>query len=152
MAASIKKGVAYARFSSENQRDESIDAQLRAIRDYATRNGILLVGEYIDRAKSATSDQRPEFLKMIEDSASGDFNTVIVHKLDRFSRDRYDSAYYKRTLRKNGVQIISVLEHLDDSPESVLLESLIEGMSEYYSEYPRFRENIAVLPKAAYSC
>lgn len=75
--------VIYARFSSEMQRDESIDAQARACREYATRNRIQIIGEYVDRAKSATSDQRPEFQRMIKDSENGQFGIVIVHKLDR---------------------------------------------------------------------
>jgi len=71
---------------------------------------------------------------MITDSASGKFNTVLVHKLDRFARNRYDSAFYKMALRKNGVKVLSVLENIDDSPESVIMESVLEGMAEYYSK------------------
>lgn len=127
------KAAAYARYSSDNQREESIDAQLRAIREYCDRNGIRLVKIYTDEARSATTDDRPGFLQMIQDSALGLFDAVIVHKLDRFSRDRYDSAFYKRQLKKNGVRLISVLENLDDSPESIILESVLEGMAEYYS-------------------
>ena len=127
------RAAAYARYSSDNQREESIDAQLRAIREYCDRNGIRLVKIYTDEARSATTDDRPGFLQMIQDSALGLFDAVIVHKLDRFSRDRYDSAFYKRQLKKNGVRLISVLEPLDDSPESVILESVLEGMAEYYS-------------------
>ena len=96
MQNNLKIAVAYARFSSDNQRDESIDAQLRAIHEYAESKGIKIIHEYIDRAKSATSDDRPAFQEMIKDSASHKFNTVIVHKLDRFSRDRFDSMFYKR--------------------------------------------------------
>ncbi len=130
----IPTAALYARFSSDNQREESIEAQLRAIHEFCERNGIVVVGEYCDRAKSATTDDRPEFLHLVADSKDGSFNFVIVHKLDRFSRNRYDSAYYKRELKKNGVTLISVLEHMDDSPESVILESVLEGMSEYYSK------------------
>ena len=86
------RAAAYARYSSDNQREESIDAQLRAIREYCDRNGIRLVKIYTDEARSATTDDRPGFLQMIQDSALGLFDAVIVHKLDRFSRDRYDSA------------------------------------------------------------
>lgn len=125
---------AYVRYSSDNQRDESIDAQVRAIQQYAKSNNLEIVKVYADRAKSATSDKRPEFQKMILESASGLFNFVIVHKLDRFSRDRYDSASYKRKLKKNGIRLLSVTEHLDNSPESVIMESLLEGMAEYYSK------------------
>ncbi len=129
----IPRAVLYARFSSDNQREESIDAQLRAMREYCQRSKVVITGEYCDHAKSATTDDRPEFLKMIQASKTGDFNLVIVHKLDRFSRNRYDSAYYKRELKRNGVALVSVLENLDDSPESIILESVLEGMSEYYS-------------------
>ena len=128
------RAVLYARFSSDNQREESIEAQLRAMHEYCSRNSIVIIHEYCDRAKSATTDDRPEFLKMIAASREGDFDFAIVHKLDRFSRNRYDSAYYKRELKKNGVQLLSVLEQMDDSPESIILESVLEGMSEYYSK------------------
>ena len=129
----IPKAAVYARFSSDNQRDESIDAQLRAIQKYCEQNEIVVVGEYIDRARSATTDDRPEFLRMIEDSGEGKFNLVIVHKLDRFARNRFDSSHYRRKLEKNGVVLVSVLENLDDSPESIMMESVLEGMAEYYS-------------------
>lgn len=124
----------YARYSSDNQRDESLDAQIRAIREYCQAKGIQVVKVYTDEARSATTDDRPGFIKMIKESALGQFDTVIVHKLDRFSRDRYDSAFYKRELKKNGVRLVSVLENLDDSPESIILESVLQGMAEYYSK------------------
>ena len=126
--------VIYARYSSENQSEESITAQLRACRDYARHNKMVVVGEYIDRAQSARSDKRTDFQRMIADSKKHLFDVVIVHKLDRFSRDRYDHAYYRRELRNAKVQLRSVLENLDDSPESVVLESVLEGFSEYYSK------------------
>ncbi|ACL75220.1 recombinase family protein [Ruminiclostridium cellulolyticum] len=116
-----------------NCREESIDAQIRAINEYDPRNEHSIVKIYTAEAQSATTDNRPQFLQMMKDSATGLFNAVIVHKLDRFSRDRYDSAFYKRQLKKNGVKLISVLENLDDSPESIILESVLEGMVEYYS-------------------
>lgn len=124
----------YARYSSDNQSEESIQAQLRACREYAERNHINIVHEYIDRAQSARSDKRTSFQQMIKDSEKSGFEVLIVHKLDRFSRDRYDHAIYRKKLRDNGVNIVSVLENLDDSPESVVLESVLEGFSEYYSK------------------
>jgi len=130
----IPKVVLYARFSSDNQREESIDAQLRAMHEYCQRAGAVVMHEYCDRARSATTDDRPEFLSMISDAKTHGFDFVIVHKLDRFSRNRYDSAFYKRELKKNGVSLLSVLEQMDDSPESIILESVLEGMSEYYSK------------------
>lgn len=124
----------YARYSSDNQRYESIDAQVRAIGEYCKRNGYNVVKTYIDEAKSATTDNRPEFINMITESEKGLFKAVIVHKLDRFARNRYDSAYYKKRLKQSGVKLLSVMENLDDSPESIILESMLEGMAEYYSK------------------
>jgi len=145
------KAFAYARFSSDQQREESIDAQLRAIREYADKNKIEIVREYTDEAKSATSDKRPAFQRMFEDLPLFRPDCVIVHKLDRFSRDRYDSAYYRRIIKKNGGKLISVLEPLDDSPESVILESVLEGMAEYYSKNLA-RETLKGLKETAYQC
>ncbi len=127
------KAALYARYSSDNQRQESIDAQIRAIKEYCDKKGHEIVRIYQDEAQSATSDQRDQFLQMIDDAQHGWFEIVIVHKLDRFARNRYDSAFYKRELRIQGVKMLSVLENLDDSPESVILESVLEGMAEYYS-------------------
>ena len=128
------KAVAYARFSSDNQRDESIDAQMFAIENYAKLNNIEIVGTYIDRAKSATTDQRPNFQQMIADSGAGLFDAIIVHKLDRFARSKYDSAIYKQKLKVNKVRLISVTENIDGTPESIILESVLEAMAEYYSK------------------
>ena len=124
----------YARFSSDNQRTESIDAQLRAMHGYCEQHHYAIVNTYVDEAKSATTDRRPAFQQMIADSAARAFDILLVHKLDRFARNRYDSAIYKRELKKNGVTVYSVLENLDNSPESVIMESVLEGMSEYYSQ------------------
>jgi site-specific DNA recombinase len=143
--------VIYARYSSDNQREESIDAQVRAIKEYAAREGYNIIRIYADEAKSATTDQRPQFLQMMKDAESGLFQAVIVHKLDRFSRDRFDSAYYKRHLKKCGVRLISVLENLDDSPESIILESVLEGMAEYYSKNLS-REVMKGMKETAYQC
>lgn len=130
-----KNVVAYMRYSSENQRDGfSIEAQQRAIKDYCSRKGWTIVHEYIDEAKTGTSDNREQFQQMIADAPTGMFDGVIVHKFDRFSRDKYDNAIYKRELRNYGIRVYSVLEELDDSPESIILETLLEGMAQYYSE------------------
>ena len=131
----LTKAVIYARFSSDNQRDASIDAQVRAIKEFAKGNNIIIVENYIDRAKSATTDDRPAFQRMIEDSAKHNFEIVLVHKLDRFARNRTDSMVYRSKLRKNGVSLLSVTEPLDDErPEAIILESVLEGMAEYYSK------------------
>ena len=121
------KGVIYARYSSDNQREESIEGQLRECKEYAERNDITILGTYIDRALSAKTDNRPEFQHMIKDSAKGLFDVVLVWKLDRFARNRYDSARYKNLLKKNGVKVLSACEQITDSPEGIILESMIEG-------------------------
>lgn len=133
MANKPIRAVAYPRYSSDNQREESITAQLRAITEYCEQKGYVLVNSYPDEEKTATTDRRPNFQRMIADSAKRLFDVVVVHKLDRFARNRYDSAHYKRILKKNVVRVESVLEQLDGSPESVILESMLEGMAEYYS-------------------
>jgi len=109
------------------QRNEPIDAQLWAIHDYASQNNIVLAVQYADRAKSATTDQRPEFQQVVKDAAQKRFDVVIVHKLERFARNRYDSAHYRHQLKRNGVTLRSVVESLDDSPESIIMESLLEA-------------------------
>ena len=121
------KAVIYARYSSDNQREESIEGQIRECMEFAERNGITVFGTYIDRALSAKTDNRPEFQRMIKDSYRNLFDTVLVWKLDRFARNRYDSAYYKNIFKKNGVKVISAKENISDGPEGVLLESMLEG-------------------------
>ena len=128
-----KNAVIYARFSSDNQREESIEGQLRECKAFAEKNGYLIVGTYIDRAYSARTADRPDFQNMIKDSANKAFDYVIVWKLDRFSRNKYDSAIYKRNLKMNGVKVISATENILDTPEGVLLESVLEGLAQYYS-------------------
>lgn len=128
--------VGYCRFSSENQADGfSIEAQKNAINDFAVRSGYQILRFYVDEAKSGTTtDGRVGFLDMLSDAKKHEFQAVIVHKLDRFARSRIDSAVSKQVLKDNGVKLISVLEQLDDSPESIILESVLEGMNEYYSK------------------
>lgn len=132
----IRRVVAYARFSSNNQRDESIDAQLRAIGDYCERENLQLVEVYTDEAQSATTDNRDDFKVMIDALLKGkmDIDAVLVHKFNRFARNKYDSALYKKRLRDIGIKVISVTQPIDDSPEGRILESMIEAMDEYYSE------------------
>ncbi len=128
-----KKAVIYARYSCDRQNEQSIEGQIRVIREFAAREGYTITGEYIDRAKSAKTANRPEFLHMIMDSSKGLFQYVLVYKLDRFSRNRYDSAFYKDKLRKNGVQVVSATENLSDNPESIITEAMLEAMAEFYS-------------------
>ena len=127
------KAVIYARYSSDGQREESIEGQFRECKEYAEKNGITILGTYIDRAMSAKTDNRPEFQRMIKDSGKYLFDIVIVWKLDRFARNRYDSAHYKAILRKNKVKVVSATEAIAEDSTGILLESLLEGYAEFYS-------------------
>lgn len=127
------KGVIYARYSSDNQREESIEGQIRENTAYAEKNGIEIIENYIDRAYSAKTDNRPEFQRMIRESANKKYDVVIVWKLDRFARNRYDSAKYKAILRKNNIKVVSATESISDGAEGIILEAVLEGMAEYYS-------------------
>ena len=125
--------VIYARYSSHNQNEQSIEGQLEVCKNYAKQHNYNIIGEYIDRAQSGTNDDRPEFKRMIEDSNKKTFEGVLVYQLDRFARNRYDSATYKNKLKKNGVRVFSAKENISDDASGVLMESVLEGMAEYYS-------------------
>ena len=125
--------VIYARFSSHNQREESIEQQLKECHAFAEKNGYTVIGEYIDKAISGTTDSRPDFLRMISDSSNKSFEYVIVYQLDRFARNRYDSAIYKAKLKKHGVRVLSARENITDDASGILVEGLLEAMAEYYS-------------------
>ena len=129
----MKTAVIYARYSSDNQTEQSIEGQLRVCEQYAKNNDILILNTYIDRAMTGTNDNRPDFQQMIKDSEKKDFKHIIVYKLDRFSRNKYETAKYKKILKDNGVKLLSAMENIPDTPEGIILESLLEGMAEYYS-------------------
>lgn len=126
------KAVIYARYSSHNQSEQSIEEQLHDNYAWAKANNVTVIGEYIDRAMTGTKDTRPDFQRMIDDAAKHQFQLVIVWKLDRFARNRYDSAIYKAKLKKHGVRVVSVCENITDSHEGIILEGLLESMAEYY--------------------
>ena len=125
----------YLRYSSSGQSDQSIEGQLRDCRAFCKANHYRIVAIYIDRATTARKDveKRIHLMEMIADSAKQRWDYVVVWKLDRFSRNRNDSAIMKMRLRKNGVKVLSATEHLSDNPESILLESVLEGMAEFFS-------------------
>jgi len=125
--------VIYARFSSHAQNEQSIDGQIRVCTEYAQRHGLTVISSYCDAALSGTVDARPQFQKMIEDSEKHQFSHVIVYKLDRFARNRYDSATYKYRLKRNGVKVVSAMEQIGDDPTGILLEAVLEASAEYYS-------------------
>lgn len=112
----MKTAVIYARYSSDKQTEQSIEGQLRDCQEYAERNDIAIVDTYIDRAMTGTNDNRAAFQKMLKDSEKRAWDYVIVYKLDRFSRDKYETAMHRHTLKVNGVKLISAKENIPDTP------------------------------------
>jgi len=127
--------IAYYRFSSNNQHEESIEEQQEVVRQYAAKNDIVIIKEYIDRAESATSDDRPNFRLMTSEISSGIFspNLLLVHKTNRFARNSYDAVVYKHELSKKHVKVVAVTQPISDGPEGIILERLYEALDEYYS-------------------
>ena len=128
-----KRAAVYARYSSHSQTDQSIEGQLAAARAYAKGRGYRIVVEYCDRAKTGTNSDRAEFQRMLRDSDKHAWDVLITWKIDRIGRNREELAFNKYRLRRNGVRIEYVAESVPDSPEGVILESVLEGMAEYYS-------------------
>lgn len=129
----MKKAVIYARFSSNRQTEQSIEGQIRECKKYAKQNDIKIVKQYIDRAATGTNDKRQNFQQMLKDSKKQAWDYVLVYKIDRFSRNKYEIAKYKKTLKDNNIKLLSVTENIPDTPEGIILESILEGMAEYYS-------------------
>lgn len=115
------------------QREESIDAQIRACREYAEREGYEVVEIYYDEAISAKTDKRDDFQRMINDSKNSEFDIILVHKFNRFARNKFDSVLYKKRLADIGIKVVSVTQKIDDTPEGKMLEGILESMDEYYS-------------------
>jgi len=128
-----KSAVIYARYSSEKQNEQSIEGQLSVCYKFAENNDYEILEEYIDRATTGTNDNRAEFQRMLENSSKKMWQYVIVYKGDRFARNRIESAINKKKLKDNGVKVVSATENIPDTPEGIILESLLEGMAEYYS-------------------
>ena len=129
----MKTAVIYARYSSDKQTEQSIEGQLHVCREYALKNDIVIVDTYIDRAMTGKNDRREDFQRMLRDSQKKLWDYVLVYKLDRFSRNKYETAIHKKTLRDNGIRLLSATENIPESPEGIILEYLLEGMAEYYS-------------------
>ena len=127
----------YARVSSDRQDvDLSVSAQLRALRDYAEKNGYLVAREYVDEAESGRIADRPEFRKMIDEASrpNSPFQEILVWKFSRFTRKREHAVAFKSMLRRKGVRVVSITEHADDTPTGKLMEAIIESVDEFYSE------------------
>ena len=127
----------YARVSSDRQDvDLSVAAQMRALRDYASKNGYMAAREYVDEAESGRIADRPEFRKMIDAASqtNAPFREILVWKFSRFTRKREHAVAFKSMLRRKGVRVVSITEQADDTPTGKLLEGIIESVDEFYSE------------------
>lgn len=125
--------VGYTRFSSNNQKCESLDAQRRSVKYYASQEGYNIIRFYEDKALSGkTATKRTAFQQMMADAKTGEFQAVIVHKLDRFSRDVGDSLQYEKLLSDYNVELVSVMEKLDSTPTGVLMKTIIAGINSFY--------------------
>lgn len=129
----MKNAVVYARYSSDNQTEQSIEGQVRVCQEYAEKHHLKIIETYIDRAISGTTDNRPDFQRMLKDSNEKLWDCVLVYKFDRFSRNKYESVIHKKHLKDNGISVISAMENIPDTPEGIILESLLEGLNQYYS-------------------
>lgn len=130
----MKYAVIYARYSSDRQNDMSIDGQIAECRKFAESHDMIIVQEYIDRAFTATTDKRPEFLRMIEESKNKEFEIILVYQLDRFARNKDDSGYYKKILRENGVKVVSAMERIAEDSSGVITEGMLEIVADWYSK------------------
>ncbi|MDR7870350.1 MAG: recombinase family protein [Tissierellaceae bacterium] len=130
----MKTAAAYARFSTDMQREESIEAQLYDIKRYAEKNNIIITKIYTDEAVSGRSDYREGFKEMLKAAYDKEFDFIIVHKVDRFARNKYLSAIYKHKLSVKGVKVLYAAQHISDSPEGRLMEGMLENIAQYYSE------------------
>lgn len=122
-----KLAVVYARYSSHSQGEQSIEGQLSEAHKYAAAHGYTIVHEYVDRAKSGRSDNREEFQKMLKDTAKRQFDVIILWKVDRFGRNREEITFNKHRCKKNGVRVEYIAETIPNTPEGVILESVLEG-------------------------
>ena len=127
----------YARVSSDRQDvDLSVAAQMRALRDYAEKNGYSIAREYVDEPESGRIADRPQFRKMLDEASkpNAPFQEILVWKFSRFTRKREHAVAFKSMLRRKGIRVVSITEHADDSPTGKLMEAIIESMDEFYSE------------------
>lgn len=130
----MENAVIYARYSSHNQTENSIEAQVDAAKRYASTHKYNVVDVFADRAKTGTNDNREEFQRMLSATDHHNFSVIIVWKVDRFGRNREEIALNKYRCKKNGVRVEYVAENITDGPEGVILESVLEGFAEYYSK------------------
>ena len=130
----MKTAVIYARYSSDSQTEQSIEGQVRVCKQFAEKNDLLVIDQYIDRATTGMNDNRAAFQQMLRDSKRRQWSVVIVYKLDRFARNKYESVVNRKKLADNGVELVSAMENIPDTPEGKLFLAVIEGFNKYFSE------------------
>ena len=145
----MKNAVIYARYSSHSQTEMSIEGQLDECRRYAEEHDLLVVQEYIDRAQSATTDKRPNFQRMIEDSRYGSFDIILVYQFDRFARNVNDSGYYRKILSDRGVSVVSAMENIASDSSGIITQGMIDTMNQWYSAQLSEKVNRGMRQKAA---
>ena len=145
----MKNAVIYARYSSDKQNEMSIEGQIDECKRYAAANNLLIVHEYIDRAQSAKTDRRPEFLHMIADSEFGGFEVILVYQLDRFARNKNDSGYYKKILADNGVRVVSAKENIAADSSGIITEGMLETINQWFSAQLSEKVTRGMLQRAA---
>lgn len=133
MSSVDKIAVVYARYSSHGQTEQSIEGQIAAAQKYAEQHGYTIIHIYADRAMTGRNDDREEFQRMLSDTATHQFGVILLWKIDRFGRNREEIAFNRYRCKKNGVRVERVAEDVPDGPEGVILDSVLEGMAEYYS-------------------
>ena len=140
----MKTAVIYARYSSDSQTEQSIEGQLHVCHEYAKSHDIQILHTYIDRAMTGTNDNRPDFQQMIKDSSCREWDYVLVYKFDRFSRNKYETAMHKKTLKDNGIKVVSATEYIPDTPEAIIFESMLEGfeLTNGHKEYKKLNSEL----------
>lgn len=122
----MDNAVIYARYSSHGQNEQTIDGQIRVCKEFAEKLNLNVINIYVDRHRTGTDVNRPEFQKMIADSASRTFQYVIVYMIDRFARNRYYSTIYHFQLAQNGVKLLSAMENISESEEGEFYQMFLE--------------------------
>lgn len=135
----MKTAAIYARYSCENQTEQSIEGQLRVCQEYAKDNDLQVIATYIDRAMTGTNDNRPDFQRMLKDSEKSSWDAVLVYALDRFGRNAVEVAVNKQKLKKTGKILVSATQRTSDNLDGtknldgIILENVYIGIAEYYS-------------------
>lgn len=132
----MNKAVIYARYSSDNQREESITAQVRACEAYAASKGFIVTSTYTDEAisgKGSKTASRAQYQRLLRDCDKGMFDTVLIHKYDRIARSLAEHVRLETRLRERDIKLVAVSQDFGSSNEAMIMRSLMWSLSEYYN-------------------